>query len=177
MQTETHDKGLLAFAVLRSLGPTWLKRTVLLVASVCVVGSEQVLAQNTQGQPPQRLFGDVRDCPPGHRIEFVLPATTLYIDPRWLGSGIIIELKEKGGPVCPSGPIKRASIDLGYGILSAMDVHRGVGKRLMRFGVGGDPNDPQTLTPARLESDTERRRSEPWIEDDRVSGGADLSIL
>jgi hypothetical protein len=143
-----------------------LQNVVLLASAICAVGGELVLAQDTQGQPPQKLFGDVRDCPPGHRIEFVLPAGTLYIDPHWLGSVTIINLKEKGGPACPTGPIKRSGIELGYGVLRALDVHHGIGTRLMRFDVGSGPNDPQSLTATR--SPSEPKRSAPWIEDDTV---------
>jgi hypothetical protein len=172
VQTEAHDRGLPALvANLRFLRSRWLKRTALLAALICAVGGEQALAQNTQGQQPQRLFGDARDCPPGHRIEFVLPATTIYVDPHWLGSMTIGDLKDRGGPACPTGPVNRTSIELGYGILRALDLHRGIGAGLMRFNVGGYPDDPQTLTPGRSESDAEPRRSAPWIEDDTVLKG------
>jgi hypothetical protein len=137
--------------------------TVLMAVLIFAFTSSGSIAQP---QPERRLFGDVRDCPLGHRIEFVLPATTIYVDPRWLGSMTIIDLKEAGGPACPTGPIKRNGIELGYGILRAMDVHRGIGARLMRFSIGGDPNDPQMLTPPR--SASAPKRSAPWIEDDTV---------
>jgi hypothetical protein len=143
---------------------TWLKMSVLLAA--LGVGNGRVLAQDVPSQAPQHQFGDARDCPPGYRIEFVLPRTTIYVDPRWLGSGTIVELQHTGGPACPTGSIKRNGIELGYGILRAMGLHHGIGSRLMRFGIGGDPTDPQTLSPARPESDTEPQRSAAWIKDD-----------
>jgi hypothetical protein len=136
-----------------------------LLASISAVNASSVLAQN---QPAPKLFGDARDCPPEHRIEFVLPAATIYVDPRWLGSMTILDLKKQGGSVCPAGPIKRASVELGQGILRPLDLHRGIGVRLMRFGVGGDPSDPQSLTSARSESDVEPAHSAPWIEDDTI---------
>jgi hypothetical protein len=169
VQAEAHDKGLLAFvAALRSVGPIWLKRTVLLVVSICAVGGEQVLAQNTQGQPPSRLFGDARDCPPGHRIEFVLPATTIYVDPHWLGSTTIGDLKDRGGPACPTAPVSVVSVEFSKKILDALDLHHGVGTRLFRLDVGGNPNDPQSLTAGSPEFDAELHHLAPWIEDDTV---------
>src|SRR4051812_27984455 len=142
--------------------PSKLAGIAWLLASISAVNGSSVLAQN---QPAPKLFGDARDCPPGHRIEFVLPAATIYVDPRWLGSMTILDLKEQKGPPCPTGPIKRASIELGQGILHALDLHRGIGTRLMRFGIGGYPNDPQSLIP---ESDSERQRSAAWIEDNTI---------
>jgi hypothetical protein len=70
------------------------------------------------------------------------------------------------GPVCPTGPIERASIELGKGILRVLDLHHGVGTRLMRFDIGGYPDNPQSLTAAREDSDAEPERSAPWIEDE-----------
>lgn len=149
------------------LGSIWSKAVALSTVLVCILTSQIALAQTPQGQPPERrAFGDARDCPPGHRIEFVLPATTIYVDPRWLGSMTIMDLKDLGGPACPTGPVKRSGIELGYGILRAMDLHRGIGARLMRFNIGGDPEDPRFLAPGRGAPDATRHHRGPWIEDD-----------
>jgi hypothetical protein len=78
----------------------------------------------------------------------------------------IMDLKDLGGPSCPTGPVKRSGIELGYGILRAMGVHRGIGARLMRFNIGGHPDDPRFLAPGRSASDTTPHHSGPWIEDD-----------
>jgi hypothetical protein len=170
-QAEARASGLAAFvAILRSPGMDWSRMAALLGGLICALSSHFVLAQPTQGQssPERRTFGDVRDCPPGHRIEFVLPATTIYVDPRWLGSSTIIDLKNQGGPACPTGPVKRNGIELGYGILRAMDVHRSIGARLMRFDIGGHPDDPRFLAPGRTASDAKPHRASPWIEDDTL---------
>ena len=169
VQTEPHGSGLAAFvAILRFLGSSCLKKAVLLAASICVVGGERVLAQDAQGQPARRTFGDARDCPPGHRIEFVLPATTIYVDPRWLGSMTIGDLKDRGGPACPTGPVKLVSVEFSKKILDALDLHHGIGTRLFRLDVGGNPNDPQSLTPERKDSDKKQHHSAPWIEDNTI---------
>jgi hypothetical protein len=166
VQASAHGSGPSAIAaILRFIALSWLKTMASLAVALCAGGS-WALAQNVPSQAPQHQFGDARDCPPGYRIEFVLPATTIYVDPRWLGSSTIVELQHMGGPACPTGSIKRNGIDLGYGILRAMGLQHGIGARLMRFSIGGNPYDPDTLTPARPESDMEPQRSTPWIEDD-----------
>jgi|SRR5829696_5255143 len=171
VRTESRASGLATLAaILRFSRRHWSKVAALLATLTCGLGSGLVFAQTPQGQssPERRTFGDVRDCPPGHRIEFILPATTIYVDPRWLGSSTIIDLKNQGGPACPTGPVKRNGIELGYGILRAMDVHRGIGAGLMRFDVGGNPNESRFLAPGQSDSDAKPHRSGPWIEDDTM---------
>jgi hypothetical protein len=164
VQSEALDNGRPSVvAVLRRVGWSGAAKTVLLAMVISALGGGWGLAQDQSGR---KMFGDARDCPPGHRIEFALPATTIYVDPRWLGSTTILDLKEQGGPACPTGSVKRSSIELGEGMLRALDLHRGIGTRLIRFGAGGDPNDPRVLTPARSGADGEPQPSAPWIEDD-----------
>jgi hypothetical protein len=141
VQRRAHDRGLSAwFAARRFFGTGWSPRTVLL-ALLCSLGAGYGCLAQTD--PERRLFGDARDCPPGHRTEFVLPAATIYVDPRWLGSSTIVDLQYRGATACPTGPFRQNGIELGYGILPVMDVHHAVGTRLMR---STDPaNEPGAL--------------------------------
>jgi hypothetical protein len=169
VQTAAHDSGFSAIvAILCSVAQNWLKTTVLLTGTLCV-GGGWGLAQNAPSQSPQRLFGDLRDCPAGHRIEFVLPAATVYIDAHLVGPSTIAELQRQGGPACPTGPVKLTPIDLNRGILTALNLHHGLGTRLMRFGFGGDPT--RMLNPGRVPSASEPQRSAPWIEDETLLKG------
>jgi hypothetical protein len=98
----------------------------------------------------------------------VLPATTIYVDPHWLGSITIGNLKDRGGPACPTGPVKVVSVEFSKKMLDALDLHHGIGSRLFRMNVGGDPSDPESLALERIPSDVESERSKPWIEDDTI---------
>jgi hypothetical protein len=166
VQWEALDKGLPSVvAVLCRVGRRCSAKTVLLAIVISALGGGWGLAQDQSGR---KVFGDARDCPPGHRIEFVLPATTIYVDPHWLGSMTIGDLKDRGGPTCPTGPVKVESVEFSKKILDALDLHHGIGTRLFRMGVGGDPNDPRTLTQPYRESDLQPQHSAPWIEDETI---------
>src|SRR5205807_437064 len=50
-------------------------------------------------------------CPPDHRIEFVLPTITLYVDPNWLGPTTQWNLVHAYGANCPNWPVKADGLD------------------------------------------------------------------
>jgi hypothetical protein len=110
----------------------------------------------------------VRNCPAGHRIEFALPATTLYLDIHWLGSGTIIDLFDAYGINCPSGPVKVGRVEFRGAALRLLDLHSGLGEGagVFRLYAGGDPDLPGR--PRVKPSRSTEYHSEPWVEDDTM---------
>jgi len=101
-------------------------------------------------------------CPPDHRIEFVLPTITLYVDPNWLGPTTQWNLVHAYGANCPTWPVKADGLDFGP-IWFALDIHTGLGRKLIRFGIG--PQRPDKLAAAAAQSQTAEASRSPYIED------------
>jgi hypothetical protein len=111
-------------------------------------------AEDAPAKPKYPTQADLyKDCSPGHRIEFVFPTATLYIDFRWLGSITKIILVEAYGAHCPTWPVKLNGLDFGA-VWLPIDIHSGLGQKLIRLGVGSSaqrppqPRDPQPVAPA-----------------------------
>lgn len=93
-------------------------------------------------KPPHYSASDlVKDCPPDHLIEFVLPpGTKLYANIRWLHPATIEEVFEQTGPQCPTGPISVEHLEFNWAVLELLDIQTGLGRPVFRFGLGGSKN-------------------------------------
>ena len=96
-----------------------------------------VFGQQTP-KPPQHHATPaelLQTCPLDHRIEFILPTITLHVDPNWLGPTTIWNLVNAYGANCPTWPVRAHGLDFGS-IGVALDIHTGLGRKLVRFGIG-----------------------------------------
>lgn len=142
---------------------------VALLSALSLAAAGAMAQENAKPyKPPGALPWDlVKNCPPGHRIEYTLPATTVYVDAHWLSRIEISHLYDAYGVTCPSGPVKLSTLEFGTAALRVLDIRTGLGRELLRLRVGGDPSALKspvvTMPPA------DRKRvpppSAPWIED------------
>lgn len=97
-----------------------------------------------------------------HRIEFVLPTITLYVDPNWLGPATKWNLVHAYGANCPTWPVKADGLEFGS-VWIPLDIHSGLGRKLIRLGIG--PQRPDKLAAAAAHSQTAEAFSSAYIED------------
>jgi hypothetical protein len=113
----------------------------------------------------------VRNCPAGHRLEFVLPAVTLYLDVHWLGDFTIIDLFHAYGTRCPEGPVKVGRDEKVTRLAFAPSAVRqlnlesglGIGGGVFRLYARGNPELPGR--PRMRKGDNPTGHTEPWVED------------
>ncbi|HXP73082.1 MAG TPA: hypothetical protein VN823_02980 [Stellaceae bacterium] len=106
----------------------------------------------------------LKNCPVGHRVQFEMSSTTIYIDIHSLGSSSIYDLFHwVSGPDCPTFPVQMKSVQLGGTILHELDIRSGLGRGLMRLYVGGLPSIA-AWEPKFPNFDLNRSATEPWIE-------------
>jgi hypothetical protein len=84
------------------------------------------------------------------------------VDPHLLGSTTLIDLWDwVSGPTCPTWPVEINDIYLGGGILDAMEIQTGLGRKLNRIWIGAHPGGRQAIPPSETSDQYAR---EPWIE-------------
>lgn len=137
-----------------------------LVAAV-LLGAAALKVAEDQSKPSLRRYAMpsdlLKNCPPDHRIEFVLaPTITLYVDPQWLGPTVLWNLVHAYGANCPTWPVNANGLDFGP-VWIPLDIHTGLGRKLIRLGVG--PQRPDKLALAGTQHQNSANEPLPRIED------------
>jgi hypothetical protein len=114
--------------------------------------------------PPRRpdAMDLLKNCPEGHRIEFVLPTATLYVEVHRLESVSLIDLFEKRGATCPSTPVQVDQIYL-RGPPRQLKHEGGPGVVLSRLVVSEPPRKGLLVGPPI--TDDGGKHAGAWIED------------
>jgi hypothetical protein len=143
---------------------------VMLIAAVTFPVAAQERSSQDHSHVPD-ASDILRNCEPGRRIEFRFGSTSLYIDPRWVEYGTLMDVFQKYGPACPSGPVVDVSIYFKSDVLRLIDAPKDLGSPYF-FLLVGTPRDKDRsadLHPSRHVRP--RDTAEPWVEDVTNFGG------
>jgi len=132
----------------------------------------QSLSGNARTHPPvvriQMVGADdfLKACPPGQKIEFVLGAASLNVDPRWLDLYSRVDLAPRFGRNCPSGPVHISSLYFNSAILELARITHDLGRPVFLFIVQDEALAPRTASTLTVPNPPPVRNvSAPYVED------------
>jgi hypothetical protein len=107
----------------------------------------------------------LKSCPQGHRIEFVFGATSIYLDPRWLGTSPLFDLNQRSPGRCPLEPVSGLDLYLNVSILEAAEIPVGLGRPFLFFLIekASDTRMRNNLTAA--QEAQRRQAAHPFVVD------------